>query len=374
MSSVHRTFDNRIFNKQLSGLSDLGHDVWFVTPHEKNETVNGVKICNVPIPGNRFLRMTQTTLLIAVKAWKLHADIYQIHDPELLLVAQILRLLGKQVVYDMHENLPKAIRNKLWIHPVLRPIIANFFRFAERILINTIPVLFAETSYKTDYPWIRQSRTVLNFPLVGNLSNLKPKKRPKFTISYIGAVHEERGAIIVLDALKILEKQGLSLNYECVGPFSNSLLLKMNSRVQELKNCKVTFRGFMPASEGMVLISECHIGLAVLKPIGNYIDSYPSKVFEYMALGLPVITSHFPLYKSIVEANKCGLTIDPENPQALANAIQRLFEDHNLYESMVDAGRIAAQTKYNWQTQLEVIINFYEELSGKNFQKRAVEC
>jgi glycosyltransferase involved in cell wall biosynthesis len=69
------------------------------------------------------------------------------------------------------------------------------------------------------------------------------------------------------------------------------------------------------------------VGLAILKPIPNYLESYPTKLFEYMGLGLPFITSSFPLYKSIVNNTHAGITVSPLNPNDIANNMFELAQN-----------------------------------------------
>ena len=88
--------------------------------------------------------------------------------------------------------------------------------------------------------------------------------------------------------------------------------------------------------------------MVTLHPIINYIDSLPVKMFEYMAVGLPVIAFNFPLWKSIVEENNCGLCVNPMNPEEIAKAINELLSDNELAQKMGANRRQLVLDKYNW--------------------------
>jgi glycosyltransferase involved in cell wall biosynthesis len=110
------------------------------------------------------------------------------------------------------------------------------------------------------------------------------------------------------------------------------------------------------------MIARCHIGLAVLKPIPNYFDSYPTKMFEYMALGLPVVVSNFPLYRTIVETAKCGICVDPLNPIEIVKAIQWLLAHPDEARRMGENGRKAVMERYNWDNESKKLLELYEQI------------
>jgi glycosyltransferase involved in cell wall biosynthesis len=97
-------------------------------------------------------------------------------------------------------------------------------------------------------------------------------------------------------------------------------------------------------------------------PVPNHIDSMPNKLFEYMSAGLPIIASDFPLWKQIVEGNKCGITVDPMNPKAIAEAIEYLLERPELMNEMGENGRKAVLEKYSWQKESEKLIKIYSDI------------
>ena len=68
----------------------------------------------------------------------------------------------------------------------------------------------------------------------------------------------------------------------------------------------------------------------MLHPVPGYPESEPIKLFEYMAAGLPMVTSNFPLWANIVKGNECGLTVEPGKPEEIANAITYLLEHPEL--------------------------------------------
>jgi glycosyltransferase involved in cell wall biosynthesis len=128
----------------------------------------------------------------------------------------------------------------------------------------------------------------------------------------------------------------------------------------ELKGVRI--RGYLLPAAGWRIIARCHIGLALLQPIPNYYDSYPTKMFEYMAMGLPVIVSDFPLYRSIVEKENCGICVDPDSPEEIADAVQRLLDNPEQAKEMGMRGRAATQKKHNWENEQGKLLEFYLSL------------
>ncbi len=102
--------------------------------------------------------------------------------------------------------------------------------------------------------------------------------------------------------------------------------------------------------------------MAILHPEPNYIESFPTKLLEYMAAGLPVIASNFPLWKEIIEGNNCGLTVNPLNPREIAKAVEYLLEQSDEARKMGENGRKAVVEKYNWETESRKLIAVYEDL------------
>ncbi|MDD4359611.1 MAG: glycosyltransferase, partial [Syntrophaceticus sp.] len=104
---------------------------------------------------------------------------------------------------------------------------------------------------------------------------------------------------------------------------------------------------------------------ALLQPIPNYYDSYPTKMFEYMAMGLPVIVSDFPLYRSIVEKEQCGLCVNPESTEEIAQAVKWLLDNPGEAEAMGKRGQDVTLKKYNWDQEQSKLLDFYRSLLEK---------
>ena len=124
LTSVHNAKDGRIFKKQCCSLAKAGYDVYLIAPAAHSEDINGVKIVGVPgVKKGRLYRMFCLTKAVYRKALEINADIYQIHDPELILYAAKLKKKGKIVVYDSHEDFPQQIKSKNYIPGLLRNIL-----------------------------------------------------------------------------------------------------------------------------------------------------------------------------------------------------------------------------------------------------------
>jgi glycosyltransferase involved in cell wall biosynthesis len=106
-------------------------------------------------------------------------------------------------------------------------------------------------------------------------------------------------------------------------------------------------------------------GLAIFPPSPHYVNKELTKFFEYMAAGIPIIASNFPVWKNLIEGNECGICVDPLNPQEIANAIQYLIEHPDMTRQMGEKGRKAVLEKYNWETESKKLLQLYEQLCEK---------
>jgi glycosyltransferase involved in cell wall biosynthesis len=125
----------------------------------------------------------------------------------------------------------------------------------------------------------------------------------------------------------------------------------------------VEFTGYMVSKEAHPLVAKTHIGLAVVERIPNNTGSLLTKLFEYMALDMPLITSNFPLYKELIEGVGCGLCVAPEKPEELAEAIEYLLSHPEEATEMGKRGREAVKANYNWNTEAEKLLNLYKKLT-----------
>lgn len=361
LTSVHPVRDVRI-QKECQTLARAGYDVTLIAPGERDESEQQVQIQVVPKPRNRVQRMVCTSWYVYKRARGAKADLYHIHDPELLIWAQLLRLTGAEVIYDMHENVPGAILFKSWLPLFVRTGISRVYRFLERFLVSGLTVVFAETLYRDLYPWIKNSTTVLNMPLVDWLIRIHEPKYATPTLGYIGAVSPIRGSLVTLEVLHHLKQNGRTVNYECIGPITSQHQREISLHIAHYGLEEVNVRGYMPSTEGWPIIARCHIGIAILKSTPNSIVSYPTKMFEYMALGLPVIVSDFPLYRRVVEEEQCGLCVDPEDPVAIAKAVSWLLDHPDEARAMGARGRQAVLARYNWEAQARRLVTLYADL------------
>lgn len=110
------------------------------------------------------------------------------------------------------------------------------------------------------------------------------------------------------------------------------------------------------------MMAQCHVGVAILRPSPNFVDSYPTKLFEYMALGLPVVVSDFPLWRSVVDAAACGLAVDPTNPAAVATALRWMLEHPEDARRMGERGRQTVIQKHNWASEFKKLRALYEQV------------
>ncbi len=289
-------------------------------------------------------------------------DVAHFHDPELIPVGILLRLSGTKVIYDVHEDLPRQILSKPYIPAPLRRPIAGFARALEwlagRLLTGIVP---ATPAIAEHFP-AGLSVLVQNFPLPGELtapaSSHYAKRPPHF--AYVGGISEIRGTGQMVEALQIATADGICLRM--AGVF---LPAAHRADVEALPGWRnVDFIGWADRPTVATMLGDVRAGLVLFGPYPNHISAQPNKLFEYMGAGLPVIASDFPLWRQIVDGAGCGLLVNPEDPKAIAEAMDWLLNNPDEAEAMGKRGQRAVEEIFNWPSEAKKLVAFYHERLG----------
>lgn len=360
LTSAHPRYDTRIFIKQCRSLAEHGHDVTLVVADGNgNECIEGIKIIDVGRLPGRINRIFNTTQRVFRKALALDADIYQLHDPELIPIGLRLKHIGKKVIFDSHEDVPKQLLGKPYLGPTSQHVLSVAFSVFERFACRRFDGIIAATPSIRDKFLAINPRTVdvNNFPLIGELDAAVPWSEKNDEICYVGGISAIRGIRQIVSACELLQSP-TRLNLG--GTFSEPAL---EAEVKTYPGwCRVDALGFLDRAGVRSVLGRSVAGLVTLHPVINYLDALPVKMFEYMAAGIPVIASNFPLWREIIEGNQCGLCVDPLDPKAIADVIDYLVINQAVAKRMGENGRKAIMEKYNWPAQEKILTDFYDAI------------
>jgi glycosyltransferase involved in cell wall biosynthesis len=361
ITSAHPDGDVRIFHKECVSLAEEGYDVSLVIPNAEPRVENGVNIVSfIYKPSSRLSRFTKSVNLVYNKAIEVNADIYHLHDPELLRIAVKLKKKGKKVIYDAHEDLPRQILSKQYLKPVLRKLISSRIERYENKVAKKLDAIVTATPYIRDRFLKVNPRTtdINNFPILKELLiDFDYNEKTQNEICYVGGITTVRGINELIASIKHVDGTLL-----LAGKFLEvglKDLLEKNANWKKVKEL-----GFLSRSEVKDVYERSKLGVVTLHPISNYYVSLPVKMFEYMAAGIPVVASKFPLWESIITKNNAGLCVDPMNPIEIGEAINYILNNPKEAKIMGENGRKMVIEKYNWDIEKKKLINLYKQLSS----------
>jgi glycosyltransferase involved in cell wall biosynthesis len=356
VNATHKPLDTRIFHKEARSLKNHGFGVTIIIPQNESFEENGVKIIAVPLPKKGWEQLVKCPWNIFRKALKFssHDCIFQIQDSELLLIGIWLKMLGRKVIYDAHEDTPLQISYQHWIPKILKGPYALFYRLLEKLagwFFDSIIV--AEPVIGKYFPR-HKTFLVRNFPsrdMFAGVGHTEYANR-NITLLYVGLLSKVRGVIEMLKAVKLV-KETMLVKFILGGKFAPKSL---EDEVKKNYNGVAEILPWVDYHALLNMLSDAKIGISIPHPIERYKSNYPVKLFEYMAAGLPVISSREGESSEFVREAQCGKLVDPLNVEEIAEAIKWMLSHPAEAQAMGERGRRMIIEKYNWENEFAALI------------------
>ena len=356
VTTAHPWGDPRVFERELATCLAWGIEVHVFVPLSRPLLRQGwsadplLTVHPLPMPRGRLGR---AGLALGV-GWRVLVrgpwTLVHFHDPELIPAMALLGLLkpGTYTLCDIHEDLTLQVAAKGYLPPWLRQPTARMtellLRLARELFTGFAP---ATEAIARNWPPDR-TRVVHNYPKAVYAQACPPRAPDPDRVLYVGGLSRGRGILAALEAVREVRRRARPLRLELVG-------WVMEAEVGEAIQAAVA-EGWclhLPwlAPEALAAhAAGAGIGLVTLLPLPNYLESLPTKLFEYMAMGVPVLASDFPLWRELVEASGAGRVTAPE-PRAVAEALYRMSSDPEGLGRHAERGRAAYRERYRWEVE-----------------------
>lgn len=376
LTTVHEPDDNRIFYKEAVSLKRAGCEVVVVAPGAEDYEEQGVRIKVVKEMQNRFQRLLMGGLSVLLLAWREEADLYHLHDPELIPWGIILRAKGKSVIYDAHEDVSAQITSKEWLPGWSRQFVGWMARLLERIacellsgIVVSHPAIAERLSVdRQKYAVVRNYPRLEEFPeeRVGVVESRGLNRYSgREVIANFGGISYRRATNVIVEAMSLMDVNG-RCKMIVGGRIESNELYRELVKSREWSN--VDFRGFVKRASMLDILYRARVAMVLYSRQPNHYQIRSNRLFESMAAGVPVIVPNFGEWGEFMRIHECGIAVDPTAPKEVADALTALVEDPKLAASMGSNGRQAVVREFSWKEEKEKLEELYSRIAMRKVE------
>lgn len=361
VTSAHKSNDIRIFEKECVSLAkEKDNEVYLVAAGDSYDE-KGVHVIGVgERKGNRLNRFFSFSRKIYDAAIKIDADIYHLHDPELLVYVKKLKHMGKKVIFDSHEYYREQILHKDYIPKLFRTFIANLYSAYENKICKWLDAVIFPCPIEGKHPFegkVKHYEFINNTPIIDEKINFSDEHKDYNSVCCAGSLTENRGIEVLIDACYKSNTKLILAGEITPEEFKTRVMKK------ETFSC-VDYRGICASDEVIRIYQEAFIGASNILDVGQYskAENLPTKVYEYMMMAMPFFISDFPYYRKIINQYKCGILVEPDNVDSIANAINFFKKNPQIAIEMGKIGNELIKTRFSWHNEEIKLFKLYDEI------------
>lgn len=386
--------------KEARALLNAGHKIILLSLGREGgllvEDVRGIQVIRILPPKNilsRLHRFIPFSLFFVDSFWKAvledimkhyKIDVIHVHDLPMVKTAQIVaKKCGISIIADLHENFPEALKEGRKGYRSLYTKISGsllspsrFNRMAKSILLQIDHIItvidegkeFYSQEYgipKNKISVIMNTEDLEHYDAISIQNNLLFKWQNNFVVSYIGGFGPHRGIDTAIKAMSAIVEAIPHAKLLLVGgKGSPSFEQSMRDLCKELEvEDYVEFTGWVDFQQVPTYIALSSVCLIPHHASGHTNSTIPHKLFQYMAMKKPIVTTDCVPLKRIVEETHSGIVVLSGDARAMAEAVIRIYHNPDLARQCGENGRKAVETKYNWKNESEKLIKLYVRFS-----------
>lgn len=358
--------DFRFAHKQCPGLVKKGFDVSYFVQSDVAKDFNGVKILPVRREKNKFRQALLPWKLLG-RLLKQPCQAYHLGNAELLPIALVLKLITKRrIVFDCHEDFIEFVRNKPYIKGFLKYLLVGATRSLVWLACKSMDgFIFGDEGVQESYPTIppRRQMFVHHFPLLSMFNaNQVPFAKRRYDVAYLGCMSETGGILVMLEAIAFLRQKRKNLKALLIGQPVEYVEKQFYNFIKE-KGLEDTIEitGRVPYKKVPELLNQVKVGLIGLLDLPKFHKQSATKLFEYMAKGIPCVSVDLPPERRFMISGQHGYLVPPENPQAMADAVYKIISDTELGQKMAENCReYFLKQEYYAEKEIDKLAEFYE--------------
>jgi len=188
------------------------------------------------------------------------------------------------------------------------------------------------------------------------LATARVDDRP--VIGLVGGLRVMKGHRVLIRGLARLKQDGVKFRGLLVGQGSQEAVIRSEIRKNGLEE-EITLLGFVPDLPTAIAAFD----VAVYAPLDS--DGMGRVVFEYLAMGKPLVATSVGVVPEILTDGHDALIVPPGDPDGLANAISRLLNDRSLASRLGEQGRALAESRYSGKCLARHLADLYDSVLSR---------
>lgn len=365
LTSVHSATDTRIFHREVLSLHRYGFSVTLIAPENLNGDLKQIRFIGVKKHSSRLLRRTFTVFNVLKKAISEEGEIYHFHDPELIPACLFLKFCkNTKVIYDMHEFYSEITDSKALLGPIIRKL-KNYFleKFPVRWFDRTV---YPTESLRKAVVAKENTLTLIAFPSKNEVEKIitsdKGNPQKESDVIFVGTISPFRMAFLI-DVLAYIVEIYPEIKWLNVGTSDQTIAWVRKQKIWDKIRNNITFIPRCSRENVIEYIKNSKIGFNHHPFEKRFLVSIPIKIFEYMAAGIPVVSTALPEIAQLCRDKEEIILLDSQDPKLYAIEIIRLLGNKFKREEIGRSAQNLLRTKLNWeQTEEKKLIKMYEEL------------
>ncbi len=371
--TLHRADDARVFSRQARTLAEAGWRVRLVTPWGRSGTTDGVEVVAVPAPRSRAENFLVTPWRLMVEFLRRPTPFVYLHDAPLLILAPVMGALGFEVVYDAHEDYGNMLRHRDWIPRPLRGLAGRAAGVYERGFARAATAVVAATTPLLDPFPHREKVALYNLPtqemIQEGARQTTPCRQREFDVVHLGSLSDVRLDFFAR-VVEALGSERPDLRVLVIGLLPHQVaVLRARFAVN-----RMTIIERAPHAEVPALLGRCKVGVDVHPWLLPHLAvAVPVKVFEYMACGCAVVTSHLPEFERLLDPEDLALVrvVCGHDPVAYAQAVAQLLADPEALDHMARTLQRRVAERYTWDCERGKLVDLFGRLAARTEPRRA---